>query len=43
MVRLMKKDVNKYKPKEVNITKLKEYLKKIKNGNTNTSVNTERI
>lgn len=39
----MKKDVNIYKPKEANILKLKEYLKKLNNGKTNISTNTKRI
>jgi len=38
-----KKNVNIYKPKEVNVIKLKEYLKKINNEQTNTSTNTKRI
>lgn len=34
-----KKNVNIYKPKEVNVIKLKEYLRKIDSENTNTRIN----
>lgn len=39
----MKKDVNIYKPKQVNIIKLKKYLKKLNNDKSKTSINTKRI
>ena len=39
----MKKDVNIYKPKQANIIKLKEYLKKLNNDKSKNSINTKRI
>jgi hypothetical protein len=39
----MKKDVNIYKPKQANIIKLKEYLKKLNNDKSKISTNTKRI
>jgi len=40
---MSEKNINKYKPKKANVIKLKEYLRKINNGESKVSINTKRI